>query len=273
MNESYRKPAVEDAISAESYASPEKELPQTDAVVVLGKGVERVPDGDGMRWRTTRYIQELVSGPEGAATRTGERKPLASDADPSQNKLVVAGGTANTLAAVEYFDEMRERSFAPKVFIISAGRPDYLKDEPEGFSESTVMRELFKKRIPDHPELLQFATNKNTRDDVFQTLATIKERGLKSVAFINTEISFLRMQEFYQDILTTNPEFASIAVHFVMSEDLLRRRYAKHPGRIAEFEAIQEALHESDAWRNSVEMEEGGIRAIREGKYRGRGNY
>jgi len=255
----------------ESENNIETQIRPVECLVILGRGIEKVNVEGKEVWKPTRYIQRLNS----KGFRTGSREPAlgANDATETE-KVFVAGGTANVLAGIEFYEMFKEKGQEPKLVIFAAGRPAYLDEEPAGFNEGEPMKEIFDRRIgnEDHETIIQ-GDDKNTKDDVVNSLKNALEKGMETVAIINTEIAMPRTQEFYKLALQENPEFSQLKVYFIESERLLKERYKDNPVALSEFEKIQNELKSSEAWKYTKEREDGGIQAIRDGKYKGKGKY
>lgn len=241
-----------------------------DCVVVLGRGVEKVeiknPDGSTEEvWKPTRYIQKL----DETGMRTGKREAVALE----DEQAWVGGGKANTIASIEYYHRLEELGLKPKLFILSAGRPAYLENEPEGFCEAIPMKEIIDQELGSDLNVLIQSDNRNTKDDVLNSLKNAQLNNIKSIAFINTSVAMPRTQEFYKLVIDQYPELAEIKVTFYTAEDLLAERYADSQSASAAFDKIQTQLKNTGAWKNTSTAEQGGIDAIKSGKYGGRGNY
>lgn len=244
----------------ESFANPEKKLPETDCLVVMGRGVERVETSEGEKWKLSRYVQAIDEKRPGRFLLKTERikgEVLAGD----QSEMIISGGTAVVLGAVQYLEEVARKPLV----IMAGGRPEYLKEAPEGIGEGSVMKGELLRHV-QAAEVIASPDN-DTYEGVLHSLQEAKTRGYDSIIFSTIELHMPRVQEFHKYVTEEHPEFKDIVATFVTSEDLLRRRYAENPARLANFEHIQRELHESEVWRITKEREERGIRKLRSGDY------
>ena len=250
-----------------SFLSPEKEGPLSfDGIIVLGRGIEQVNVGGERKWKPTRAIEKLSSGKQHSGTRIEGLTPEDGD-----ELVVVAGANANTLAAVELFDELKKSGGQPSLVIFSAGRPDYLKNEKDkALSEGKILAEKFtgleKDKIGE-TETLVLDKNKNTKDDILYALKAARDRGIKRVAIITISLHVERASEFAKLIMQENPELSNIEIQFIPSEELLEKRYSKSPHASKKFKEGLAKLKQSVAWKRTAEKEKSGVEALRQGKY------
>lgn len=246
------------------------DIQPVDCVSVLGRGIEKVvvtaPDGSKKeKWKPTKYVQKL----DEKGVRTGYRENM----DLADEQAWVGGGKANTLAVIEILKILEKKKSPPKLLILAAGRPKYLDEEPEGFSEAVPMRKIIERNVGSSYDTIVQTDDRNSQDDVVNTLKNALKKDCKSVTFINTEIAIPRTKEFYRLALEENPEFRALSVNFYTSEEILAQRYGSSKFAKKAFAKIQGELKESGAWKHTEEGEQGGIEAIRKGKYSGRGRY
>ena len=101
----------------------------------------------------------------------------------------------------------------------------------------------------------------------------VLDRGHKSMAFVMLEMRIARAKAFFYALISDHPEYSAIAVEFIAAEDVLRERYKEHPWAAQTLEGIIERFHSSLAFAATKEDENGGIKALLKGQYKGRGNY
>jgi hypothetical protein len=246
------------------------DIQPVDCVAVLGRGIEKViiTSEDGSKkeaWQPTKYVQKL----DESGIRTGNREKM----DIADEQAWVGGGKANTLATIEVLQTLEKKKSSSKLLIIAAGRPKYLDDEPEGFSEAIPMRKIIEDKIGSKYETIIQTDDRNSQDDVVNALKNAFQKKCGSIAFINTEIAMPRTKEFCRLALEENPEFQSLRVDFYTSEEILNQRYGNSKFAKKAFAEIQKELKRSGAWKHTEEGERGGLEAIKAGKYSGRGRY
>lgn len=264
MKNSYEIPK-----STQEAGAEQQKIAPAECVVVSGRGIEKVkiktPDGFGEIWKPVGYVQKL----DEKNMRTGKRKKNIAKED---KQTWLAGGTATTIAGIEMFEELKGTK--PKLLIIAAGRPAYLENEPEGFSEGTIMKRILDRKVEGQHETVILDKAKNTQDNVIFSLEEAMARGLTSIAYIDSFIAMERTKEFYKLALKEHPEFEKIKVNFYTAEEMLERRYKEHPIALEEFNKIQEKLKQTGAYKHTSEREKIGVEKIKRGEYTGKkGNY
>lgn len=247
--------------SETSHPDPELEPKPVDCIVVLGRGIEQV---DGRGWRPTTSIERLSEQGWHPGTR---EKGLTPD---SEGEIILAGSNANIYAAVELFEEQSAAGAAPSLVIFAAGRPNYLMDNPDPtLSEGSVMSAKFQDRTRKTAaaETMILDQNRNTQDDIIESLKVALERGFKEVKLITIGAHVPRATEFLKLAYAEHPEFAGISANFVASEDLLERRYAGSATAFSLYSKGVEALRDSQADLYTRYRERRGINALRRGNY------
>lgn len=238
------------------------------ALVVLGRGIEKVSvkDKDENRepkWRPTRLLEIM----DRKGWHPGRANAFACL---QRTDAVVGGGNANTIAAAWYYRLLHRASSCPEVIIFAAGRPDYLADEHESLTEGTVMVEKFLRKTrmlgvtAENVRIL--AGNRNTYEDVLESLLTCKKRGIRQATVITVEVHMSRTVAFFCFVREKYPDLRRVRVHFKTAEELLLSRYANHSW----IEKIRHELQElrtSPAYAATWQKEKIGIRALREGRY------
>lgn len=248
--------------NTENFGHLDTKLPQADCLAILGRGIERVETRQGEVWKPSRYVQNIDTKREGRfLLKTGRLKGDLQEHE--QQEMIVSGGTAVVLGGLQYLEESAENK---PLIIMAAGRPDYLKNAPEGMSEGSVMKDELLRRAGQALDVI-VGDDKDTFQGVLHSLQTAKERGLRSITFSTIELHMPRVKAFHKYVLRERPEYTAIQTYFVTAEDLLRRRYAKNSSRLHKFERIQRELHESDVWKETLKREQHGVRAIEDGTY------
>lgn len=232
--------------------------PKYDAIVVLGRGIGKDPQG---RWRPLTYFVE-------SSMHSGT---FSNKVDPNGENSITGGGNANTLALFHLYRQLSEQGTPPRLVIFAAGRPDYLAHENPDLSEGSVMRDKLlgklKTRSIQQPETVILDKNKNTRDDMVESLKMIQERGLQNVVIITVGVQVERAQEF----LKLAREEAGIPeedlhIDFKASEDILMRVSDKYKRRFA-------LTKETKGFRETEAMEKSGTARLHAGTYFKTGPY
>jgi hypothetical protein len=240
--------------STEGLASQESETrPMYDAIVVFGRGIGKDERG---RWHPTPYIEETVDGQHSGVFKTS--------VNTEGRNAYIGGANANVLAAVQLFEESVREGSRPKLVIFAAGRPDYLKDEASWLSDGKILEDKFKRKIGKSNHQVDtkvIRQNKNTRDDVEQSLKIAKDHGLGRVAIITVGVHIPRSREFYEVAKKEGNVSTDIQVDFISSEEILGRRDRR-------FTKIFEAGLKTQAYKKTVAKEKEGIKNLRQGRYK-----
>ena len=210
----------------------------------------------GYVWRPTRYIEAVTE----QGWHSGFR---ALNLKVDDDRSVVAGGNVNAVAAAILFRNHQQDGNPPKVVAFAAGRPGYLASDPDKtLSEGRILKERFLRlvRPPATTEIIIQDRNKDTRDDLFESLNLVRERGLSGVAIITIELHLPRTKEFLKMTVDENPSLAGIDVIFIPAEGILAARNQRY-ARV--FSAVQK----TKAWQRTQKMEESGVEALRHGRY------
>ena len=243
----------------------EREPEPTDCVVVLGRGIEQVDTSAGKQWKPTRSIERLTDkGQHQGAREKGLDSEAAGD-------VVIAGANANVLASLQLFKEFNQKGKPPHLFIFAAGRPSYLENDPDKtLTEGKILAEKFADRAEAEAkvEFTILDKNKNTKDDIVESLRLAFQRGLKSATFITISLHIARAEEFLKMAYNEYPELRAVTGRFVASEDLLMRRYADNPSAYGLFIKGLENLKKSAAWERTEQREKKGLEDLRSGEYR-----
>jgi hypothetical protein len=223
--------------------------------VVLGRGIERA--GRTQCWRPTRYIEK----PNGWR-HTGLRH---QDTHMNDEDSIVAGSNANTLAAVDLTCKLMRAKHSAKLVVFAAGRPPYLAVEQADISEGSIMAAAFKRRIglcvTNPPAVIILDQNKNTQEDIEMGLMKVRDNGLTSAAIVTVAVHLPRVQEFCKQAQREFSQLKQLKVDFVCSEDVLASRHRL-------YRRLFNAVWSSRAFHRTQVMEENGLRALREGRYK-----
>lgn len=233
-----------------------------DVIAVLGRGIERVPAGTGARqWRPTSLIEKCKPG---TFEHLGFRQGAV---DPSDPDCIIGGGNANVIAALQLF----ETRGAKAILFAYGDRSNYLR-ELHGPLEGAVMKYEFLRRLGKRaPEVLKTVDIRGGLElppgapsRTLEELANIFDfalaRDMKTVAIIGIGIHVPRVMVFAESVLK-NPLYAGLEIAFLTAEELLLERDCRFARYIA-------ATASSEAYRRNAAMEERGITAFREGKYK-----
>jgi len=239
---------------------------------VFGRGIEK--DESGI-WQPTTYLEETTPDNQ----HGGQRKEgLHMDSDSPQ--VVVAGAHANVMAASHIWNKLSERDREPEVVVFAAGRPKYLFGEPEDkvWEGSPLYRVMSENCVglDFHSEIVFQKNNRNTRDDLIQTLRMARSRNLKSVAVISVLVHLRRIAEFFKFALIEDKSLAEIDVKFCASElvllgngDAERLLLIDDPKINGPLDHLALArIIESPVFRRTAAKEEKGINDLREGRYK-----
>jgi hypothetical protein len=226
-----------------------------DAICVLGRGIERVKTNRRSVWKPTRYVEALGD----VGTHTGKRFAGLTIDD---SAAVIAGSNANTLAAIDLFTNCRNARKPPKLVIFAAGRPDYLADDPDqDLTEGRILAERFARGAcprPDETQIVVLKHNRDTRDDIVETLRLVSSVRLKRLVVVTVAVHIPRAREI-SDMLP----ISEVEIEFISAEELLARRYRGRRWSIG----FLERLIGSVAYRRTLEREERGLLALRSGTY------
>lgn len=256
--------------------SPEQEsTPKYDAIVVLGRGIGK--DSHGI-WRPLSYFVE-------SSMHSGV---FNNQVSPESETNIVGGGNANTLALFHFYRQLSKKGDPPKLVIFAAGRPDYLAHEGPDLSEGSVMRDKFLGKLEtrniQQPETVILDKNKNTADDMAESLRIIQKRGLQNVVAITVGVQIERAQEFLK-LAREQAGIPENEVHidFRASEDILMGVSDKYKRRFEDVVVAQPGkqkprhLHESynqtEAYKTTEAMEKRGVARLKAGTYFTTGPY
>lgn len=250
-------------------------IPRYDAIIVLGRGVGKDSHG---HWKPLTYFVE-------GSMHSGTVNNMV---DPDDETSIVGGGNANTLALFHFYKQHIETGVQPSLVIFAAGRPDYLAHEDPHLSEGSVMRKKFlgkleTSNIEQQPEAVVLDRNKNTADDMAESLRLMKEKGLHNAVAITVSVQIARAEEF----LKLAREHAGISesdvnIDFKASEDILEDVSDKYKKGfedvvVAQFGKKPRHLHESydqtKAYQNTKAMEKRGVARLKAGTYFTTGPY
>lgn len=216
-----------------------------EGIAVFGRGIEKgwVVDGrtgeKTYQWRPTSMLEK--TGERGS--HTGERVLGLDQLDEADDSVLIGGCNANVLAATYLLRKFPDVNF----LAFAAGRPAYLKNEPAGLSEGTVMAERFFRkaaRFDDRfrglgidsfedlrgykfiglPGLNIFIEDKNTatNQDIEQTLDLAYQNRIKRLQMITIGVHAPRSKLMLDEVLRLRLELANIDTQLVDSDYLIQ---------------------------------------------------
>lgn len=223
-----------------------------EAIIVLGRGIARGKQG----WRPTRYFEKLNNRQHSGT--------FDVSLDPDDEDTVVAGAMANTLATFHLFKDLALQGYPPRLIIFAAGRPKYLENEPKTLSEGAILREQIFRRLTRNniplPETIILTNNKNTRDDIEESLRILADRGINRTSAITVELHQGRTAEFLRLALENAPEQGRPEIELLASENLLRsvdQRYRR----------LFEEAKKLPPYLRTEAMEQEGLARLKDGTY------
>ncbi len=262
----------------EDFSSPERLLPATDCLIILGGGIDEVTTRnvetleEETIWKPSRYVVGTDASLEARDKRIGTRKPLEKD-EQLGGDLVIHGGTAHLLAGIQFLDEMKQHGSLPQRTGFAMGRPDYIDNvtsDLEADEGVVQLREFERRTGPDaFPGMVIEARgegSKNTAGDLLNGLKAVHDRGLRRAVIILTEARMERTKTICAILKERFPKLAGIETTFISSEDLLRRRYSGSAAS-AMFEKIQQHLKARPLWEETRKREESGVVDLKKGAY------
>lgn len=247
------------------HPTEKESVPKYDAIVVLGRGIGQNSFG---KWKPVSYFVEesLHSG------------VFDNKVNPNSETSLIGGGNANTLALYHFYRQLSKKGFPPKLVVFAAGRPDYLANEDSDLSEGRVMRNKFLNKLGwkkgvQQPDTVILNENKNTRDDMVESLRMIKERGFQNVVMITVDVQIERAKEF----LRLAREQAGIPekdvhIDFKASEGILMEVSDKYKNKLGKT-SKHVGYRETTGYLKTEAMEKRGVQRLRYGTYFTTGPY
>ena len=226
-----------------------------DILCVFGRPIEKVNG----HWQLSAYFERI--------TETGAHPGIREeDIDPNSEdpRIVIAGAEVNALACAVLFEKLRNEGAPPKVVIFSAGRPPYLRNDPDpDLNEAQIFREFFLKHARPSPEteLVLQTQNINSYGDIVETLRLAQRKGLQSIGLVTLTVHMARCREFFRHALKQEVGFLGMQVGWFASEPLVLEEFS------ANYAFLWEAMI-SKAYARTAEHERKGITDLREGRYR-----
>lgn len=223
-----------------------------EALIILGRSIGKNKKGD---WKPSSYFVHMLNG-----------KPLPhsgiydNSLDSSDPGIMVGGGNACVLAAANLLEE------SPiKTVIFAAGRPPYVvqaSDNPD-FSEGSVMEEkllhkLAIRNIP-RPETVVLSQDRNTMDDMVNSMEEVKKRGLRRVAYLTVGVHIKRSRAFLEEKVPDEVKHG-LEIDFLAAEDILAVSDPRYKNLFSK-------AKKTPAYRRTSFFEGRGTRALRAGKY------
>jgi hypothetical protein len=253
------------------------EMDTAFGIVCFGRGIERVRL---VGWRPTAYLEKMTQDWQHSGHRVEGLQLDCCDDD----HVVIAGGHANAMATAQLFRDCANQNNLPKLIAWAAGRPRYLENGPADVSEGSVLFAEFKEEIGEDyagrfaSVRLEFqAQNRNTRDDLLQSLATAHDMGLERMVVVSVLVHLQRINAFLAHALREAPQFAKIKVELVASDVLLRTRQFSggikcalaldDPGLESVNHLALAQIIESPVYRRTAAREAKGTADLRAGRY------
>ena len=242
-----------------------------DVLCVFGRGIEKNERGI---WQPTAYLEEMTSDNQ----HGGERKSgLRLWSENSQ--VVIGGAYANAVAAARIWNHLHVEQAWPSYIVFAAGKPEYLRAAPNRVWEGKPLYNVMKKNCIENPHTLSDIIfqkdNRNTRDDLLQTLKMAQSRGLKNVGIVSVLVHLRRIAEFLRHALIEDPSLANINTTLYASELVLigtgsvrNLLLLEDPGVAGplDYLAISRII-ESPVFRRTAEKEGRGIKDLQAGRY------
>lgn len=130
----------------------------------------------------------------------------------------------------------------------------------EDFLKHTTIQPHTEVMIKAPAEIMIQDKNRNTRDDLLQTLTLARDHGLRRIGIISVLVHLARCQEFLKKAVEAEPEFENYEIQFFASEMILMQEQPKLTPWLAE-------LLISKAYCRTAERERRGAADLRAGKY------
>ena len=250
-------------------------------IVCFGRGIEKAWD---LRcsaygcWQPTAYLEKLTPKGQHSGFRTHELK-----LDSEDDNVVIAESYVNMMATKEIMAEFYRINSPPCLLVWAGGRPKYLEFEPSGINEGFVLLKEYENRfgkiclISPNLRVELSAQNKNTRDDLLQSLAMAKEMGLEELIVVSIFLHLPRIGEFLYCARKEAPQFNDINVKLIASElillgkgrtsDLLLLDYPETGIGTSFDHLVWARIVESPVYRRTAAREAKGIADLRAGQY------
>ncbi len=224
-----------------------------EALVILGRSVGRNKKGE---WRPSSYFGNMLNGRP--VPHSGIYK---NDIDPFDKDVMVAGGKACVLAAAH----LLKRTPSIKTIIFAAGRPPYIVQSTANpdFSEGSVLEESLLHRLAlsntRRPDTVVLAQDQNTMDDMVNSIAEARKRGLHKIAYITVGVHVKRSKAFLEERVSKELQ-EDLEIDFLAAEDVLSKEDPR-------YKEIFKKAKKTPAYRRTSFFEGRGTRALRAGRY------
>jgi hypothetical protein len=245
-----------------SFQTPERGIGLApDVLIVLGRGINYYIKDMEVKLRPTGLFMQFDPKIRDQIAEIN----LLNPPDGDTKDAIVAGGNSNILAAVHFLRNLEKEGKYVREIIFAAGRPPYLQKLSDSLTEGDIMLEKFNKlknfyRLPDVP-VGNFRDNRNTWDDVRETVGHAKEMEYKNVAMITVGLHVPRVEEFIKKALIDAGGSAEEININVLDGWQILVKAGSH------FQKIFDFVKNTKAYQNTAEMEERGIRMIKDGTY------
>lgn len=224
-----------------------------EALVILGRSVGKNKKGE---WVPSAYFGRMLN-----------KRPVPhsgvydNQLNPRERGVMVAGGNTCVLAAAHLLKE----SPGIKTVIFAAGRPPYIvqaSDNPD-FSEGSVLEQkllhkLALSNVP-RPDTVVLGQDQYTMDDMVNSMAVVRARGLKEIAYLTVRVHIKRSQAFLDEKVPASAK-AGLDIDFLAAEDILEDVDPR-------YKEIFKKARATPAYRRTSFYEGRGTRALKAGNY------
>lgn len=224
-----------------------------EALVVLGRSVGKNKKGE---WRPSPYFGNMLNDRPVPHSGVYNNK-----IDPHEDGVIVAGGNACVLAAAHLLKE----NPGIQTVIFAAGRPPYIvqaSDNPD-FSEGSVLEQQLLHKLAlynlPRPDTVVLGQDQNTMDDMVNSMAVVKARGLQSIAYLTVRVHVKRSQAFLDEKVPASDK-AGLNIDFLAAEDILEVVDPR-------YEKMFKKARATPAYRRTSFYEGRGTRALKAGNY------
>lgn len=224
-----------------------------EALVVLGRSVGKNKKGE---WKPSSYFGRMLND-----TPVPHSGVYDNQINPTDSGVMVAGGNACVLAAAHLLKE----SPGIQTVIFAAGRPPYIvqaSDNPD-FSEGSVLEQKLLHKLAlanvPRPDTLVLKDDTNTMDDMVNSMAAVKAKGLERIAYLTVRVHIKRSQAFLDEKVPASAK-AGLHIDFLAAEDILE---AVDP----RYKEIFKKAKATPAYRRTIFFESRGTRALKAGNY------
>jgi len=253
-------------MTADNLFSEKRELDlgfTPELLVILGRSVEFTVEKGRLKFRPTGIYSRW--NPE-----TRDLIPELNFANPPRGNsedTYVSGGNSNVLGAIHYLRDLSMRGHYVKEIVFAAGRPPYLQKLTDSMTEGDIMLGRFNVlarhySLPEVP-IGNFRSNRNTWDDVKETLRLAKEKGYINVAMVSIGLHLPRIAEFIKEYESREGARLNSDLNIQLLDSWTILSEAS-----SHYKEIFKNAEKSEAYKKTFEMEENGIRQLKNGTYK-----